>query len=374
MGKNRPTVLLCERLNKANQYTEMLCDAYQKRGISVILDVQNFLFSDFIPEFVHIQWPEAIYAWRHHIPKDESSVRFINDRLRFYKEVNVPIVYTAHNLLPHTNSNSFDEDVYRLIVSLSDVIVHHGSFSVEKIKEVFPEGKTATHIVCPHGPYPYAAANVENSRKRYHLPGGKFIYLNFGRQRQNKGGEFTRSVFHAWNNPGACLFTIGPTSLAETNAPLFGEKRAKLLMKAKTGYCNAKSIYAQREKRYYRSIPEPEIKNIVAASDVFFLGHLDGLNSGILALAASFGKPVVFPDLGNFREQMEHWPWHEHYEVGNVPSAVSALDRMQRRIADIPVGTLLFDNQTWKQENSWAKHVEKIYEAVAAVKVCMSNE
>ena len=91
-------------------------------------------------------------------------------------------------------------------------------------------------------------------------------------------------------------------------------------------------------------------------------------------MSESFRNPVAFPALGNFREQMEYWPWHEHYEVGNVQSAVSALDRMQSRIADIPVGTLLFDNQKWKHENSWTKHVEKIYEAVETVKGCMSDE
>ena len=102
----------------------------------------------------------------------------------------------------------------------------------------------------------------------------------------------------------------------------------------------------------------------MSSSDAFFLGHQQGLNSGVLSLAASYGKPVVFPDLGNFREQLEGWPWCESYKAGDIESAVHAVKTMRDRLADYAPGEIRFDNTRWAALNSWDVHVERILEAL----------
>jgi hypothetical protein len=123
-------------------------------------------------------------------------------------------------------------------------------------------------------------------------------------------------------------------------------------------------MFSRAKRSVIRRVPTEEIPQIIAASDVFFLGRQDGLNSGQLALAASYGKPVVFPEIGNFKEQMAHWPWKETYQPGDVRGAVNALDRMHHRIKKYPPGSVVFDNREWLDKNRWDTHVDRIIEAV----------
>ncbi|NNM01054.1 MAG: hypothetical protein HKO62_09910, partial [Gammaproteobacteria bacterium] len=116
----------------------------------------------------------------------------------------------------------------------------------------------------------------------------------------------------------------------------------------------------------WRSVPHDEIARIMAATDVVFLGHQEGLNSGLIALAASYAKPVVYPNLGNFREQLAGWNWGEEYEVGNVDSAAAALRRLRERWPRQSDAASTFDNRAWLDAQAWQKHVEVVENAIAA--------
>jgi len=73
---------------------------------------------------------------------------------------------------------------------------------------------------------------------------------------------------------------------------------------------------------------------------------------------------VVYPELGNFNEQLIGYKWHEPYDVGSVNSAIEAIKRMKNRISGFPPGRVSFDNQEWLRINAWHKHVEIIVDAV----------
>ena len=60
-----------------NEYVELLADAYIRQNIQVIFEEQNFLFSNFVPDIVHIQWPESIYRWKQLIPMTLESLKNI---------------------------------------------------------------------------------------------------------------------------------------------------------------------------------------------------------------------------------------------------------------------------------------------------------
>lgn len=361
-------LLLCERINEANQYTEMLAEAYQSLGIDVIFDVQNFLFSSLVPNFVHVQWPEAIYRWRHKIPNNEIGLRLLEERFSGYKRNNVPIVYTAHNLLPHEIASPFDEAVYSVVHRSADIIVHHGNASVAIVKERFPECKNADHIICPHGPYPFVDVDARQSRKIYDLPPSRYVFLNFGRQRNNKGGELIRSVFKKWKHRDSCLFTIGPKSGGRWMKFIDRLALPKVMNLTQKALIRSGFSFPNRERTFYRQVSHEETPSIMAASDVLFLGHLQGLNSGLLALAVSYGKPVVYPDLGNFREQVAGWPWQEHYQAGDVQSAINALNRMMEKLSSYSPGQIVFDNRQWLEANSWGNHVKIILNALNRLK------
>ena len=353
-------ILVCERINDANEYTELLAKAYQRSGHRVIFDVQNFLYSDFMPDCVHIQWPEAIYHWRHQLPLNNDTLELLRQRLSLYASRKIPIVYTAHNLLPHDNVSDFDKAAYSTMLSRANIIVHHGKASIPLLQNDFPECVNARHIVCPHGPYPFKLEDGGQARAFFGLSANRYIFLNFGRQRPNKGFNFINQAFKKWTEENAMLFTIGPKTTAGRSNGFLGLMNLFKQKFMDTRLSALALAFSKRSKCILRPVGTKEIPKIVSTADVFFLGHQEGLNSGILALAASYGKPVVFPDLGNFSEQLSGWPWKEKYKAGDVASAVKALERIMVRIKHVPPGQVVFDNKEWLSANSWDKHVRTI--------------
>jgi len=358
-------ILLCERISYINQYIELLANAYKDVGHSVIFDVQNFLYSDFIPDFVHIQWPEAIYSTRHCLPPNDESLALLENRLKFYSKNSVPIVFTIHNILPHDSKSEFDKAFYANIMRYSNILVHHGNESVKIIKELYPESKSKNHIICPHGPYPAIKVKENNIRKIYKLPQNKYIFLNFGLQRSYKGYDFTKKVFKKLPNNDVYLFTIGGKKYNLINNSFYRQIiKGKDVIQVKNNLSLSK-----RKRTITKTVKQTEIPYIIEASDVFFLGHQKGLNSGILALAASYGKPIIYPELGNFKEQLRDYTWQESYEAGNINSAIDAIKKMKEKISFLPPGNIVMDNSEWLKNNSWKQHVENIINAVQKEKV-----
>jgi hypothetical protein len=362
-------ILICERITDLNLYVKYLTIAYQNRGHNAILGVQNFLFSSFLPDFIHIQWPEAIFRWRYKLPENKDTLELLNNRLLYYSKARVPIVYTAHNLLPHENVTEFIKQVYKTILLYADIIVHHGRASVSILNNTFPESRNKQNIICPFGPYflkPYSynTKDWQKARLTYKLPLSKYIFLNFGNQRLYKGSGFIKKVFRKLNDSSCYLFTIGP-KVKDREERNIVSKIFKLLEDRVELNFNENSLFLSKNIRsILKNIPNEEIPRILAATDVFFLGHQDGLNSAIIPLAITHGKPVIYPELGNFGEQLDGWIWKESYEAGNIDSAIEAIKRMGKRLLNYTPGNIYFDNKKWLESKSWDKHVSKILSAV----------
>lgn len=351
-------LFLVERIGTLNQYIDELAKAYQKQGHKVIFDVQNFLFSSFMPDFIHIHWPEAIYDWRYSLPKTSDSINFIRHRLDLYKVAGVPIVYTAHNILPHKNVDSFDVKAYQLILDFADIVVHHGIKSVSLVGGA-PEGNRI-NLLCPHGPYPLSKVDRDKARTKYGLPSDRIVFLNFGNVRPNKGFAFLRDVFSKWREVKVLLWTVGPRSFAG-KSEFYKSARNKLL-------ALSDKVFFSNYKTELRRVPNEEIPGIMTAADVVFLGNQSGLNSGVVSLAATYSKPVVFPQIGNFEEQLNGWPWRYSYEPGNVQSAIDALRSARETVMQIKNGNIRPDNSEWLRANSWEQHVENVIREITKIK------
>ncbi|TVQ66802.1 MAG: hypothetical protein EA360_04785 [Balneolaceae bacterium] len=347
-------ILITERINASNQYIELLASAYQTQGHQVIFDVQNFLFSDFLPDFIHIHWPEALYKWRHQLKQNQDSTDLIRSRLNYFKTHHVPIAYTAHNLLPHKDVSDFDRDIYKIVIEAADILIHHGEKSIGLLKDSFDCAINKKHIICPHGPYPFVEVDHEDAKSLFKLPADKLIFLNFGRQRQSKGPDFIQHVFHSLSDGNAFLFTIGPNPPANRT-----EKAIRLFKQNLQG--KFPSLFRKSDE--FRDVNHNEIPAIFAASDAVFLGHRSGLNSGLIAHAISYKKPVVYPNLGNFREQTEGWPWAVEYEAGDADSATSAISELITKMKTSPLPQNR-DNSIWLERNSWDHYVSTVIREV----------
>jgi hypothetical protein len=352
-------VLLCADISSTNQYVELLCDAYQRNGHNVILGVNNFLYSNFMPDLVHLQWPEALYKWNSRPSEEDKKLQILQNSLTKYSINNAFIVTTIHNVLPHDNYSAFYKNVYKTIINYSDLLIHHGKASISILKNFYSNSINKRHIVCPHGPYPYEYVNSNRARLYYKIPESKYVFLNFGLQRPYKGGDFINNVFDNWKSE-AFLFTIGPKIYLKKKGTSL--EKLKVIFKKQIAFHfgDIKYCFSKNKKTVFKSVPQSEIPRIIAASDIFFLGHRNGLNSGLLSLAASYGKPVVFPDLGNFKEQLNGWPWQISYKAGNIQSAIFSLEAIIDKVIKYEPGKIVFDNTEWLKNNSWDEHVQKI--------------
>ncbi|MGM0568723.1 MAG: hypothetical protein ACQESB_05850 [Elusimicrobiota bacterium] len=229
------------------------------------------------------------------------------------------------------------------------------------MKKTYPKCKDANHIICPHGPYPYAEKDPRIARNAYKLPGKKYVLLNFGIQRPSKGLKFINKVIKKYAGNEYYLFTIGPLKTYKGRKKIIRKFNDMILI---PNLFKISTVLSKTKKTVLRKVSNDEIPSIVAASDIFFLGHNKGLNSGLLALAATYEKPVVFPDIGNFEHQMSGWPLYETYQAGDVKSAVKALETMLSRISQYSPGTVKVDNKKWLECNSWDIHVKGIMEAL----------
>ncbi|MEW6552568.1 MAG: hypothetical protein AB1389_10620 [Campylobacterota bacterium] len=335
------TLLLVSSYKKVdtNEYVELLADEYMKKGIQVIFEEQNFLYSNFIPDIIHIQWPESIYRWKKLLQMDTEGLKLLENRINWYKQNKTKIVYTVHNLQPHDNCETFDLEVYGVFLRNADIIVHHGKNSIKLIQDKYKETINSKHIVAPHGSYPVQKLIEKNiAQKKYAIPDNKIIFTNFGLQRSYKGGDFNLEVFKALNYKDICYFCAGM---------LVGDTKPFEIDQDEL--CT---------RQLYKKISPEELKDIISATDVFFLGHSSGLNSGLIHLAISYSKPIIFPDIGNFKEQADGFEFFETYEVANVESSIRAINRMLKKLEQNK--NKIFNNLEWLNKNSWENHVNMI--------------
>lgn len=343
-------ILITEKPNQANAYIDSLASAYKKSGNSVIFTIDNFYFSNFIPDIVHINWPETLYKWQASFNKNTDIVGFIDERLDFFKKNGSTIIYTIHNVEPHEIEKKYEQKVYNLIISKSDVFIHHGKRSIELLNQVYPDSVKKINVVAQHGDYlsVYEKRDKKLLRKKYKIPRNSFVILNFGNQRPYKGEKFIDEIFKKLNLGGKYLITAGNFHYDRRSYIKLCFSRLKKRFRC---------ITLNNIHRMYRRITEDEVKDLFNLADLLVLGHQKGLSTGLIPLAATFSLPVVFPQLGNFKEQAEDWSDY-FYKPENLQDAIFTIERAynQRNCNKA--------NAVWLKKNSWEIHVNYILDAV----------
>ena len=349
-------ILLTEKPS-GNAYIESLMNAYKAAGHSVFGDVSNFFHSNIVPDVLHIHWPERLHEWYPHKGTlADNWVTVIESRLKWYKDNNVTIVHTVHNLGPHEAHETASKDAFSLVIDYADIIVHHCANSISLVNDVFPASRNKKNIVCPHGDYliNYRPVDRLEARRRLGLPEDRIIVLNFGRQRPYKNERFVLSAFSKVTFPTKYLLIAG-----DFLYPAPGTWR-RLMLRLRNhirGVVPRKTI-----KFIYKNFSDAGLADIVSAADILFLGQQRALNSGVLALAATFSRPVVFPEIGCFGEAMGGW-WGESFEAGNAAAAAGKLDRMCQEVANDGPGNRP-GNAAWLERNSWKSHADNILRSI----------
>lgn len=338
-----------------NSYITSLIEEYKRIGHTVYCGSKNFLVSNLVPDVLHIQWPEKIYNnYNSTALSEDEKIKKIEEKLLWFKDNNTIIIHTIHNLRPHNPVNlTFEKKIYNLTIKYSDLLIHHCQKSIELLNSIYNDSKDKINIVNQHPDYLYDYVEIDKyeARKKLGLPENAFIILNFGSQQKYKGGDFIESVFNKLPIKNKFLLTAGNYSYSSYSNQLFLKLRN--LYRQKLRFKNKKYIY--------NKISSYDLPYILCSSDILFLAHQkSSLNSGILPLSATYNKPVVFPNIGCFNEQMKDWVF-KNFIGGDKLSAISSITSLYK---DIQGNKLNFDNSLWLNEHSWQKHVSKIMENI----------
>ncbi len=343
------TILLTENPGY-NTYVNSLILAYQKAGHQVICGSNNFFWSNIKPDLLHIHWPERLYKWYVLRKPGKEQYNYIKERLEKFKNSGTKIIYTVHNLLPHHSNEQDDYNFYNLIIEYADVIHHHCPKSIDLVGEKFPKAKEKINIVANHGDYliDFKKTDKYSSRRKLDIPENKFVILNFGSQQRYKGNDLINKTFNKLNINNKFLLTAGNFRYDTFPFP------KNYLLKIKNHFSEKSN--SRTRKYIFRSIHPDEIPTIFSASDLVFLGHTNGLTSGVLNLAATFSRPVVFPDIGCFEYQMQEWVY-EKYKAGDADSAKISIEKLYSKIVGSNIN---LNNSRWLEINSWDNYVNKI--------------
>jgi hypothetical protein len=92
-------------------------------------------------DFFHLHWPEWF------VPPEADAARAFCDLL---DRVQVRLVWTQHNLEPHTKDERH-HDVYQVFAERADLVIHHSEWGRGRITDAYEFGDAGEHVVIPHG-------------------------------------------------------------------------------------------------------------------------------------------------------------------------------------------------------------------------------
>jgi beta-1,4-mannosyltransferase len=199
------------------------------------------------------------------------------------------IVFTVHDLYDFGKKSlriKFQIEIARIIIfGFANSIHAHNNYTRELIERRYKR-KQGIFII-PHGNYigyyPNEISQKE-ARKRLGLSGKAFVYLFLGLLRPYKGLEDLFDAFKKLEQPEVRLLVAGR---------VFGIDgyESKLRESSKTD-CRINLIP--------EFIPDETIQVYLKASNFFVLPYKDITTSGAVALAFSFGRPVIAPSIASF--------------------------------------------------------------------------
>lgn len=339
-------IYIPQNIDPYNTHLQNLTNAYTLKGIEIINGYDNFISGDIIPDVIHFHQIEGLL----YTLKFNENLFF--KILDFYKNNEVVFIYTAHNFHPHLKTNKHDYySFFSKFIDYVDIIIHHGHSSIDTFKERYPVVSVKRNLVCSHGDYLNDMKDFHESqvsaRKSLNLPLYNKVILVFG-QLQYKNTSFAENVLLRIRKNYKDTILL----MAGVNPIFMYNKLNNIYYKI-----NNRIINKFRDKKIliHKRFSQLETYRLFVSSNIVFLPHKTGLTTGIIPMAATLGKPFVYPDIGVFKEQAEYCT-AEKYQCEDIRSATTALDKI------LASGIQEFDNAKWLEKNNWDDHVEQILE------------
>lgn len=217
----------------------------------------------FAPDVVHCQ--EAIFD-------------YLMAALAFLRKY--PLVLTIHDHIPHSGIDAHARKriifYQRRLRHLPNVVIVHGERIRQESENLLPwlRGRI---MAIPHGPLGEAAGMRNEQWERGNL-------LFFGRIEQYKGLRYFIDAVKALNSEGVAVKGV----IAGTGADL--------------EHYRAEIESDNRFELIDRYIDDNEIPAIFSRANVVVLPYTDATQSGVVAMALRFARPIVATDVGSIGE------------------------------------------------------------------------
>jgi glycosyltransferase involved in cell wall biosynthesis len=242
------------------------------------------------PDIAHVQW----------LSRPERDVRWLT-RLR---DLGIPVIFTAHNILPHDAATAA-RAVWRRVYGAMDAVIVHYPGAVDELRalDVAPE----RIVVIPHGNYlpivellgGSGAVDVSigrearrRARERLGLGHNSPVALCFGLMRPYKGIEYLLDAFAGALRelPAARLLLAGR---APAGIDAFERRIHELGI-------------AEAVITFPRYVPLADVGTWFDAADVVVAPYVEASQSGAVQLAFAFARPVIVTHVGGLPDAVAH--------------------------------------------------------------------
>jgi beta-1,4-mannosyltransferase len=238
-----------------------------------------------LPLVVHLHWLNQVLAQVDSVPAAEAALNAHEDLLDLLHDRGARVVWTVHNVLPH--DSRFEEHEVRLrrqVAERAD-LVHVMSPRTAELTAPYFDLPRHKVLCCDHpgyqGVYPDWITRAE-ARRRLRVPDQALVVLLTGGLRPYKGmGELISAVERVdADRPGSVVLVMAgrPDPSPRTQALL------------------ARAALHPAVRLLPGAVPDADVQVLMRACDVVALPYRRSLNSGVLALALTFGRPVLLPD------------------------------------------------------------------------------
>lgn len=267
---------------RGNPYQLKLANALRQESVEVQIEddlkalVRKFRRSDQRPELIHLHWLPNVGQ----TPRRISQWVAFERRISFLRRRGVPLVWTAHNLVPHESRTPIlDLWLTRRVVKMADGIICHSVAARDEILERLQPDDVSKLKVIPHGNYIgcYPDDRAEAAcRGQLELGSDDFVYLFLGQIRPYKGVLELVDAFRRLPGPRARLVLAGRTLDAGTTELVQHRIAGDDRIVFRPGF-----------------VADADIQVYLKAADVVVFPYHRSLTSGALVLAMSFGRAAI---------------------------------------------------------------------------------
>jgi Glycosyltransferase len=289
-------------------------------GLGALVKEGKWYKPSIFVDVFHMHWPDAIFGSKKKwlIPTKFLILFLV---LSLMKLFGVKIIWTVHNVKPHSNSlHMFHKLVYKILFTLADGLIFLNEGSRRDICEGYK--LKLPSCVIKHPTYTKYYRDSIASFKKNDSKGLNFLV--FGQIRLNKSIE-------------KCVKIIKIPNVKLTIAGSVKDERAAKLITDEADKCN-KDYVGKLDLRFCWQ-KDDELLALILNSDAVLLPYSEITNSGVIFLALSLGKRVIAQDNEYFRLMAEDFKGGvELVDFDDLESLRLAIERLGEFKSDYVVG------------------------------------